>query len=241
VVLVSASRAERVAAAFVDLASVDPQPRLCSVSADLMSVWSVGVTVMSGTHSGPVCSSNERATELESLQFTLGEGPCQDAFATASPVSAPDLLDHRHRRWTTFTPTALELGARGVFAYPLVVGRRLIGVMTLYQDAAGELTASQTADGPVVAAAVARTLLAIQSRADSQLLSELLVDGQSHRAEVHQASGMVSVQLGVSVNDALLRLRAHAFATGRPLERVAADVVARRLRLPHDGPRWEPK
>lgn len=237
----SPSRAQLVAAAFIDLASVDPQPHLCSVSAELMEVSSAGVTLMSGAHSGPVCSSNERATDLESLQFTLGEGPCRDAFESGELVSEPDLRDQRHGRWSNFTPSALELGASSVFAFPLVAGRTRIGVLTLYPEAAGALTDRQAEDGPVVAAAVARTLLAIQSRADSLLLAEMLVDGQSHRAEVHQASGMLSVQLGVSVNEALLRLRAHAFATDRPIEEVAADVVARRLRLTGDGPRWQPK
>jgi hypothetical protein len=57
---------------------------------------------------------------------------------------------------------------------------------------------------------------------------EVLVDAG---AEVHQASGVVSVQLEVSVGEALVRLRAHAFATGHPLSEVAAAVVAHRLRL----------
>jgi hypothetical protein len=52
-----------------------------------------------------------------------------------------------------------------------------------------------------------------------------------HRAVVHQATGMVSVQLGVSVEEALLRLRAHAYGSERPLGEVAEDVVARRLRF----------
>jgi hypothetical protein len=55
-----------------------------------------------------------------------------------------------------------------------------------------------------------------------------------HRAAVHQATGMVSVQLGVSMEVALLRLRAHAYASGRPLGEVAQDVVARRLRFDDD-------
>jgi AmiR/NasT family two-component response regulator len=51
------------------------------------------------------------------------------------------------------------------------------------------------------------------------------------RAELFQAQGMVMVQLGVSLADALARIRAHAYATNRPLREVAADIVARRLRF----------
>jgi hypothetical protein len=51
------------------------------------------------------------------------------------------------------------------------------------------------------------------------------------RAQVHQAAGMISVQLGVSLAEALVRLRARAFAEDRLIAEVAADVVARRLRF----------
>jgi len=55
------------------------------------------------------------------------------------------------------------------------------------------------------------------------------------RAEVHQAAGMISVQLGVSLTDALVALRAHAYAEGRSTWEVAADVVARRLSFTWQG------
>ncbi len=51
--------------------------------------------------------------------------------------------------------------------------------------------------------------------------------GESLRGQVHQASGMISEQLGIGIADALVRLRAHAYAEGRPVNVVAADVVAR--------------
>jgi hypothetical protein len=41
----------------------------------------------------------------------------------------------------------------------------------------------------------------------------------------------VSVHLGVSLADALARLRGHAFAHDRPISAVARDIVRGRLRL----------
>jgi hypothetical protein len=46
---------------------------------------------------------------------------------------------------------------------------------------------------------------------------------------------MITVQLGVSVAVALIRLRAHAYAHDRRLRDVAGDVVARRLRFDPDA------
>ena len=66
----------------------------------------------------------------------------------------------------------------------------------------------------------------------------LLLDAQdrpagltSYRAEIDQATGMLTEQLGVSITDAFVRLRAYAYANDIQLADVARDIVARRLRL----------
>lgn len=63
-------------------------------------------------------------------------------------------------------------------------------------------------------------------------------DGQGPtlwHAEVHQAAGMISVQLGVAVLDALVRLRAYAFSHDQAITTVARAVMERRLRFRPDG------
>jgi hypothetical protein len=67
----------------------------------------------------------------------------------------------------------------------------------------------------------------------------IAVDGQArdlalHRAEIDQATGMLTIQLGVPVVEAFARLRAYAYAQDRRLVDVAGDIVARRLRLHRD-------
>jgi hypothetical protein len=52
-----------------------------------------------------------------------------------------------------------------------------------------------------------------------------------HRAEIDQATGMLTEQLGVNITDAFVRLRAYAYVNDRQLTDVARDIVARRLRL----------
>ena len=54
------------------------------------------------------------------------------------------------------------------------------------------------------------------------------------RAEVGQATGMLVAQLGVEPTEALVRLRAHAYATNRSATDVARDILDRRLRLEAD-------
>lgn len=165
----------------------------CSASADVLQIASAGVTLMSENHNGPVCHSDERSLALDELQFSLGEGPSLDAFAKREAILEPDLEHARLARWPIFTASALELGTRGVFALPLNAGSKCIGVLTLYNDVAGALSEEQRADGMVVADEVARSVLEAQRRDGTDLLAADLNDAASHRAEVHQATGMVAV------------------------------------------------
>jgi hypothetical protein len=69
----------------------------------------------------------------------------------------------------------------------------------------------------------------MQAGADPGAVSAALGQETDFAAVVHQASGMVSVQVGVSVAEALIRIRAYAFANDRHLSEVGAAVVARHL------------
>ena len=193
-----------------------------------------GITVMSGGHAGPVCVSGGRMAVLEDLQYTMGVGPCQDAYQSGLPVHAPNLNASTSARWPTFIDQALHSGIGAVFAYPLSTHGAKVGVLTLYQDRAGELTADQHSDSIAMATLVTETVLSMQDTAPPGELAGGLEDVIAYRAEIHQASGMVSIQLRIPVAEALLRIRAHAFAIGSPVGVVAADIVARRLRLIDD-------
>jgi hypothetical protein len=220
---------------------------VCAVAAGATQVSGAWVTMASGR--GPdfvMCVTGPVGEQLAELQQTLGEGPCNDALATAAPVLAADLEDGAFgRRWPGFTPAALELGAAAVFAFPLSIGAIQAGVMGLYRDSPGPLPTARLGDGLILADA-ATMLLLDRARHDGDGAAAAdgrPVDGQSpdlamHRAEIDQATGMVTVQLGVGITEAFARLRAYAYAHDRRLADVASDIVARRLRL-HDDPGWD--
>ncbi|MEV5607244.1 ANTAR domain-containing protein [Streptomyces sp. NPDC052225] len=172
---------------------------------------------------------------FEDLQLTLGEGPGPDAVRTGLAVHAPDLRRVRPDRWPLLVPSAEELGVGGVSCFPLGVGAVRLGVLTVLCDGRG-LSEQQQVDATVLAAAL--TSGALNSADGSGAVDGYGVHeerGGLHRAAVHQATGMISVQLNVPMAQAMLRLRAHSYASGRPLGEVAADVVARRLRFSNDG------
>ena len=182
---------------------------------------------------GVVCATDEASARIEELQFDLGEGPCIDAVAAGGPVMIPD-LDHaagvEPARWPIFRDASRAAGVRAVFAFPLRIGGITVGVLDLYRDAPGDLDDDALAMALLAADTAALTLLELD------VSNGAVFDGDdiarsTYRLEVHQATGIVQVQLGVSAEVALVMLRARAFASGRPVAEVARDVVARRLRF----------
>ena len=184
--------------------------------------------------------TNEVSKQLAVLQLTLGEGPLLDASASGGPVLASDLADGESgSRWPAFAPAASQAGAAAVFAFPLVVGAIRAGVLGLYRDSPGPLSDFQLGDALVFADTATMLLLDAQDRAAGGTGSGVGPGGQpaglaSHRAEIDQATGMLTVQLGVSPAEAFARLRAYAYSQDRRLAEVAGDIVARRLRLRPD-------
>lgn len=193
----------------------------------------VGLSVASGgIPREPLLASSAVAEEMEELQFALGEGPSMDATARRSPVLVPDLAGtSAHSQWPAFAPAAVGQGIRAMFAFPVTAGAALIGVLGVYRAQAGSLGQQQLADALVFADAVLVLALDEQGGIASSLDNLLEAALATRRAQVHQATGVVAAQLGLSMTDALATLRAYAYTQGRRLSDVAADVVARRVRL----------
>jgi GAF domain-containing protein len=208
---------------------------LCEVATEVSDTSGAGIMLnLDGEDRGTLFSSDPISALIEELQFRLGEGPCIDAHSLGRPVLEPDLVHPVVPRWMHFTPRAVDGGARALFGFPLRVGAIRLGALNLYRASAGSLSDDEHADSLVVAGMIARTILSMQTGVTTGELSTQLESSANLRLAVHQASGMVSVQLDTTIADALLRMRAHAFRHDLTIDEVAAQVVDRRLRF--DGP-----
>jgi GAF domain-containing protein len=206
--------------------------RLCVVCAEMTAMSGAGIMLIADDRpQGSVCTTDAVSALIEELQFTLGEGPCIDAHRQHRAVGEPDLADPAATRWAAFTAAAFDAGARAVFGFPLEVGPVGVGALNLYRDQPGPLTADQQADAVILAGVAARAIVATQAGAVPGEIGADLEAGADFRFVVHQAAGMVSVQLTVAVDEALIRLRAHAFRHDRSVAEVARDVIERRLRF----------
>jgi hypothetical protein len=210
-----------------------PGNSLCAAAAAVVRVAGAGVVLIAGGRTlGNVCTSDSAAEAVEEVQYTLGEGPCVDASRTKRPVLVPDLADAGIVRWHEFREAARASGFQAVFGFPLLVDESVcIGALNLYNNEPGDLNHEQLADAAVVARVASRVVLGWQSVAGPGSLAWQLEQVPVHRAIVHQAAGMVSAQISVSVDDSLVLIRAYAFAEDQPITEVAAAVVERKLRF----------
>lgn len=210
--------------------------RLCTVLVRVLPATGAGITLWApgGMGGGIAAHAGPGTRELEELQFTLGEGPCIEACSTRRVVLEPDLAGRGTRRWPGYGPAASEAGASAVFAFPLGAGSGCVGSLDVYRAAEGSLSPAALRRGFWFAEIALQLVLNGQSHATPGALPPGLDDALAYRLEVYQAQGMITVDLGVSLAEAMLRLRAYAFAVNRPVGEVAHDIVDGRLWLDRD-------
>jgi len=206
--------------------SASPLPlRLCQAAVSILGADGAAIT-LSYTEAArlTVCATNETAAQLEDLQDVLGDGPGPDAYRTGRMVRAELGEDESRRWWPTFAAAArAAVGPAAISALPIRPGMDVLGVLTLYQ-----LPARPLEREPAVAQFLADAVGAALLR-DGGLQEDLGAGPWSSRAHVSQAAGMVVAQLGVSPEDALALLRAHAYADGASMSSIAIEVIERRL------------
>lgn len=211
--------------------------QLCIDCEQSLGLAGVGMTLMNAAgHQAVIGTSGAVASRLEEIQFDLGEGPSLDASRYDRTVGSDDLGDGVLLRWPAFAPAALAAGVRAVTAVPLSVGGVRLGSLSMYRSAPGRLDVQQQTAAQAYGGAAVVVLLHLQDRIPSEDLTRDALHPDlgapvAHRAEIHQATGFLSVKASVGMTEALLLLRAHAFAADRSLLDVARDVLAGRLRI----------
>ncbi len=234
-------RAIKILAAINEIASAEGVPvavhHVCMACAAVVQASGVGLYSLGELGlCEPLYVTNTVSEQVAELQVMLGEGPGTEALGHDHPVLVPALgSDASMLRWPAFAPAAVAAGVSAVFAFPLMMGAISVGALEIHRDQEGKLSAAELTEALLFADAALPRVLDHLSGSDTVEGPDLPSGGFEYRwAEVHQATGMISVQLDSDLTVAFLRLRAHAYLTGRRLSQVARDVVERRLRFDPD-------
>lgn len=211
--------------------------RLCAACLPLLGIDAAAISLIDdGQSRGTFGASDASARVLDAIQFTCGEGPCLDATRTMAPILVSDLQSPDEQRWPAFSDAAHRASVRAVFAVPVRVGRIGLGALDLFRSTPGPLTFTQLTDAALIADAGAQILLdLVDDGADAAdraaPLEQWAQVASLSRIDVYQATGMIMAQLDISPVDALVRLRAYAFAHDLTASEVAQLVISRRLRM----------
>jgi GAF domain-containing protein len=225
--------------------------RLCAVAVHTLPASGAGVSVYAENGQYSLLTAADPASErLEEMQFVLGEGPCVDATATGRPVLISDLRDESPSRWPVYRAAMHEAGIRAIFAFPLQVGAARLGVLDIFRTRPGPLVRTELVRAFQLTEQAVNILLTLQnpgpdgepdagSDPPAADATGDVGDGDDGddgavSVELFQAQGMVMVQLGCTLSEAMTRIRAYAYAEDRRLLDVARDIVARDLRFGGD-------
>jgi hypothetical protein len=211
--------------------------QICCACTDGLDIDGAAISILTATDARETLWATDATAELlEELQVTLNEGACIEAAMSGNPVLVPDLHHNTEvERWPIFAAAVAERAdVRALFALPLQWGAVNLGVLDLYRRRPGVLSDAQQRDAQ--SAADIATLMLLGQVTDPEGDGGGWLDSTvASRAEIHQATGMVLMQLDVTAAQALARMRGYAFAHGRLLIDVARDVVARRLTFDEDA------
>jgi len=214
---------------------IDPElsagERVCLAGERLMDAASLSIAAVTDLAYRPFASSSTWAAQLDEVQFSVGDGPTFQAQGTPSPVLAEDLHGHESTvRWPIFVGAAAQEGVVSAFAFPLRVGAGRLGVLTAYRKVAGALGAQQFADGLILATFAGAEIVRVLA-VEEQGLTEEPDPGAYDQTAVNFAAGMVAEQLGTTIVDALVRIRAYAFAHDLTVTDVARLIADRQIML----------
>jgi hypothetical protein len=218
--------------------------QLCRSCAHSAAVDGGSVALVSTQGSRVVLAATDGlGSDIENAQITLGEGPYVDAATSLAPVLVPDLSDpgaESNHRWPFFAKQAETLGVGALFAFPIRVGTLSFGTLGLYREEPGPLATPELSGVLEALDELGRTLLDLETWADDQHGSP---DADSTTgitigtAQLHQAAGMVMIQLDVTILEAMALLRAAAFTEGIHVTSIANQIVKRRRRFGKRGSR----
>ena len=217
--------------------------RICAACVDLLQVDGAAISLVhAGSTFGTFGSSGELSRRLDEYQFTFGEGPCLDAVLQAQPILVPDLQDPAEQRWPVYAGAVLREGVHAVYALPVSISSACVGALDLFRAEPGRLDGADLTGGLIAATLATLPLLDLigaaaeepggPSGSEEGAWAELT---SLESVEVYQATGMVMVQLGVGAAEALVRLRAHAFARAVTANELAWQIVRREYRFNPDS------
>jgi len=207
-------------------AETSPGRHVADVARDILGGDHAGISLHHADRFVELAATDDVAEHLDERQIVIGHGPTFSVFETGTPTVVADTEDGLTRvRWPAFGPVLSEAGIRSLLSFPLVSGGARVGTITSYRRSPLFPDPDMYASGLILATLATEIVLHLQAGLTDDALRTDFDPLLLRNAAIQQAAGITAEKLAISIVDASIRLRAHAFATDQTLATLAQRVV----------------
>ena len=186
----------------------------------------VGISVVQSDGTvATMAATSPLVTDLDTLQYQLGQGPCLSALSEATLVLAEDLP--HERRWPRYVPRSVEAGVRAQMGVQLFTSDETLGGLNFYSTLTGAIDPEAPRRAELFATHAALALSHAR-RADHA------AEAVPTRQLIGQAVGILMERFELTEERALyylVRVAAAGQLALRDVARVVVDQVSARARL----------
>jgi GAF domain-containing protein len=187
-----------------------------------------GLTLLEQDRPDTVVATAAFVSEIDDIQYGMGQGPCISAAAEARPVLSGSL--GADSRWPRFGGRVARLGVHSVVSLPLVTPDGVVGAMNVYAQAKNAFDDRAAELGMIFAAPAAIAVQNAHVLAQARRLAEQLQAALETRGVVDRAVGIMMSRSGGTDAEALERLREMSQSEHRKLSVVARSIVDEAVR-----------
>lgn len=184
------------------------------------------VTLGNALSSETVAASDPQIARIDELQFDLSEGPSWKAVDSGRPVLESAIQRDGHDAWPSFAEAIKDHAVGAIFAFPLRIGPLQVGAVELY-DTSERMLSGQLVD-EMMSLTHPLSRYVLRRTVELAGLPDAAQNKPHARRRIHQATGFVIAQLGLSPDDAHLFIQAQAYAQNRSMAAVAEDILEHR-------------
>lgn len=182
-----------------------------------------GLTLLEAGRHDTIVASAPFVSEVDAIQYGIGEGPCIMAAAQARTVRSGLLATDP--QWPRFGPRVGRLGVRSALSIPLLTPDGVLGAMNIYAREADAFDDRAAFIGELFAVPAAIAVQNAQALAHARRLAAQLETALVSRAAIDQAMGIVMSRVGCDPDEAFERLRQRSQS-----ENVKVAVIAQTIR-----------
>jgi GAF domain-containing protein len=182
------------------------------------------ITLMHEGAPETIVFTDPAADTIDQAQYADAEGPCLEAFRTASVVSVPFMVNDT--RWPTFADAAIANGVGSSFSLPLAVGNARVGALNLYGREGGAFDSVPSDLAAFFAKQAAAALWNVRTRSTTREVIANLEIALAHRDTIGMAKGIIMAKEKVTPDEAFKILTTTSQRRNVKLRDIAAEIVA---------------